>query len=84
ERSDLRLLRAMRWLSLRLGRRVSRALLWPAVAIYLLISPGASRTSRLYLSRALGRPARLADVMRQGLAFASTIHDRVYLLNGRL
>ncbi len=84
ERSHLRLLRAMRWLSLRLGRRASRTLLWPVVAVYLLISPGARRTSRLYLSRALGRPAGLIDLLRQGFAFASTIHDRVYLLNGRL
>ena len=40
-------------------------------------------TSQAYLTRALGRPAGWRDSFRHVLAFASTIHDRVYLLNDR-
>ncbi|MEO7937544.1 MAG: acyl-CoA synthetase, partial [Burkholderiaceae bacterium] len=39
--------------------------------------------SRAYLTRALGRTAKWADSYRHFLSFASTIHDRVYLLNDR-
>jgi predicted LPLAT superfamily acyltransferase len=35
------------------------------------------------LERALGRPAKWRDVFRHYHTFASTIHDRVYLLSGR-
>lgn len=39
--------------------------------------------SRTYLERALRRPAGWTDIFRHYHAFASTIHDRVYLLGGR-
>ena len=44
-------------------------------------APGAA--SRAYLGRALGRPATWADGFRHVFSFASTIHDRIYLLNDR-
>jgi predicted LPLAT superfamily acyltransferase len=73
----------MRWLSLRLGRRVSRWVLPFIVAYFYVAAPQARRASRAYLARALsGRPGA-RDVLRHFHAFASTVHDRAYLLNDR-
>ncbi len=83
ERGSHAALTLMRWLSLRLGRTVSRLVL-PFIALYfLLAAPAARRASRTYLARALGRPATWIDVLRHFHAFASTVHDRVFLLNDR-
>jgi predicted LPLAT superfamily acyltransferase len=83
ERSNLAVLRLMVMLSLTFGRRFCRLLLHPIAAYFVLFSPKARAASRLYLSRALGRKPSLADIYRHFFAFASTIHDRLYLLNGR-
>lgn len=83
ERGSLRLLRVMSWISLRLGRRSSRIALYGISAYFFLFAPQARRHAREYLQRVLGRPATPIDRFRQILAFASTIHDRVYLLNQR-
>jgi hypothetical protein len=48
-----------------------------------LFAPRARRYSRAYLRRALGRWAGWTDGFRHVLSFASTIHDRIYLLNDR-
>lgn len=83
ERGSRPALTLMRWLSFGLGRRVSRWVL-PLVALYYYIAaPAARRASRDYLGRALGRPARARDVLRHFHAFASTVHDRAYLLHDR-
>lgn len=76
-------LRLMTWLSLRLGRRVSRLILYPIAAYFVLFAPAARRASRDFLRRALGRPARMGDGFRHVLAFASVVHDRVYWLRGQ-
>ncbi len=83
ERSNVTLMRFMTWLSLRLGRRVSRVVLMPASLYFMLASPAACKASRAYLSRALGRPANWRDVLRHLITFGATIHDRIYLLNDR-
>ena len=83
ERGSLLLLRMMSWISLRLGRRASRSVLYGIAAYFFLFAPRARRHVREYLQRVLGRPATPIDRFRQILAFASTIHDRVYLLNQR-
>ncbi|MDR1994751.1 acyl-CoA synthetase [Azonexus sp.] len=83
ERSNVLILRVMVWLSLHLGRTLSRVVLYGIAVYFFLFAPTARRASRAYLTRALGRKPRLADGFKQILAFASTIHDRVYLLNGR-
>ena len=83
ERSNLAILRLMVWISLRLGRPVGRLVLHGIAAYFLAFAPAARRASRAYLRRALGRAPTLADLYRHVLAFASTIHDRVYLLNDR-
>lgn len=83
ERSNMAMLRLMAWISLRLGRPAGRVLLHLIATYFLLFAPSARRASRAYLARALGRPARLADGYRHVHAFASTIHDRLYLLKDR-
>jgi predicted LPLAT superfamily acyltransferase len=83
ERGSLLLLRFMTWLSLTLGRRLTRPVVY-GIALYFLVAVPAARTaSRHYLQRVLGRPAGWREMYRHILAFASTIHDRVYLLNDR-
>ncbi len=83
ERGSQSAMRALVWVTLALGRRVGRAFLYPICAYFVLFSRGARRASADYLRRALGRPPRLADVARHYHAFASTLHDRVYLRAGR-
>jgi len=83
ERSNLPALRLMAWFSLRLGRPAGRLVLCGATAYFLAFAPRARRASGDYLARVLGRPPTLAERYRHLLAFASTVHDRVYLLNDR-
>lgn len=82
ERSNLLALRLMRWIAVRLGRRVSRALLHPITLYFLLAGGAASRASADYLARALGRPPRWRERYRHVHHFAATVLDRVYLLRG--
>jgi predicted LPLAT superfamily acyltransferase len=83
ERSNQGVLRLMTWISLRLGRRIARLVLLGISAYFVLFAPSARRASRQYLKRVLGRDANWADGFRHVFSFASTIHDRVYFLNGR-
>jgi predicted LPLAT superfamily acyltransferase len=83
ERGSIALLRIMAFLSLRLGRRVSRTVLYGIAAYFFLFAPSARRHSRRYLRLALGRAPTARDRFRQILSFATTIHDRVYLINSR-
>ncbi len=83
ERSNLPLLRAMRWFATTMGRTASRLLLHPIALWFICAAPGLRRDSRRYLSRALGRPARWRDIYRHVYAFGATVLDRVYLLQGR-
>ncbi|AVO51035.1 acyl-CoA synthetase [Melaminivora suipulveris] len=73
----------MVWISLTAGRTIGRVVLRGIAAYFVLFAPAARRASRGFLARALGRPATLRDVYRHVLWFASTIHDRVFLLSGR-
>ena len=77
------MLRLMTWISLRLGRRAGRCVLPFIVAYFLLFAASARRASRIYLRRALGRSPGLRDHYRHVHTFASTIHDRIYLINDR-
>ncbi|EQD39818.1 lipid A biosynthesis acyltransferase, partial [mine drainage metagenome] len=83
ERGSLALLRLMARFSLRVGRRPGRLVLYVIAAYYFLFAPRARRASRRYLTRALGRRPRPSERFRHVLAFATTIHDRVYLLSDR-
>ena len=81
ERSHVFVIRIIVWLALALGRQASRALLYPICGYFIVFSAKARAASREYLNRALGRRANLRDVFRHYLYFASTILDRVFLLD---
>ncbi len=83
EKSHLAILKLMVWISLTFGRRIGRVVLYGIAAYYVLFAAAARRASRAYLERALGRWAEWSDGFRHVLSFASTIHDRIYLLNDR-
>jgi predicted LPLAT superfamily acyltransferase len=82
ERGSVAAMRALAGVSLALGRSAGRLLLYPICLYFLLFSVAARRSSRAYLQRVLGRPARLRDVLRHYHTFASTLHDRIFLLTG--
>lgn len=83
ERSNLAILKLMVWISLTFGRAIGRVVLVGIAAYFVLFSPKARRFSRDYLHLALNRWAEWADGFRHVFSFASTIHDRIYLLNDR-
>jgi predicted LPLAT superfamily acyltransferase len=83
ERGSALLLRIMMLLSLRLGRPSGRALLHLIAAYFFVFGPTARRAELQYLRRSLGRAPRARDRYRQIYNFATTILDRLYLLNGR-
>lgn len=81
ERGSSFSLSVMTRLSLLLGRRCSRLVLYGIALYFVLFARQARHASQAYLTRVLGRPAGWRDRYRHVLAFASTIHDRVFLLN---
>jgi predicted LPLAT superfamily acyltransferase len=83
ERGSRMLLRAMAHLSLVLGRPAGRVLLRGIALYFFLFAPKARRSMRDYLRRALGRNPTAADRLRLIMNFATSIHDRLYLLAER-
>jgi predicted LPLAT superfamily acyltransferase len=83
ERSNMLMLRIMTWISLRMGRRAGRVVLHLIAAYFLLFSPASRRASRSYLNCVLKRTANWRDLYCHFYSFASTIHDRIYLINQR-
>lgn len=83
ERSNLAILRLMVWISLSFGRGAGRMVLHGIATYFVLFAPASRRASRDYLRRVLGRWAGWRDGYRHVFSFASTIHDRIYLLNDR-
>jgi predicted LPLAT superfamily acyltransferase len=81
ERGSMALLRIMAFVSLHLGRNLSRIPLYGIATYFFLFAPSARRHSRRYLRLALGRHPTARDRFRQILSFATTIHDRVYLIS---
>jgi predicted LPLAT superfamily acyltransferase len=81
ERGSILLLRSMVFVSLRVGRTLSRGLLYGIAVYFFLFAPSARRHSRRYLRLALGRSPSAKDRFRHILYFATCIHDRVFLLN---
>lgn len=84
ERSNAFLLRIMCWISLRLGRRMARGVLYAVAAYFLLFSPRARRASHDYLRRVLPQPEAVRvgwrQLFRHFMSFASVVHDRIYLI----
>ena len=87
ERSNMFWLRVMTWISLTLGRRVARVVLYGIAAYFLAFAPTARSMSRNYLRHvfrlASARSVGWRHLFRHFLGFASVIHDRVYLVNDR-
>lgn len=77
------MLRVMSWISLRLGRTIARSVLHLIAIYFVLFAPDSRSASLDYLPRVLGRPATWLDLYRHFFCFASTIHDRIYLINRR-
>jgi predicted LPLAT superfamily acyltransferase len=83
ERGSRRALQLIIWLALHLGRRACRVLLLPISAYFWLTAPQARRASQDFLKRALGhRPGPFATLQHL-FTFATTLLDRVYLINGQ-
>ena len=83
ERGSLWLLKIMAFLSLHCGRAASRFILYGIALYFFLFGPSARRHSLVYVRLALGRAPAARDRFLQILSFATTIHDRVYLINGQ-
>ncbi len=83
ERGSAGALRLMGWIITRLGYRTAFALLYPIAAYFLLSAPRQRQAARLFLNRALGRPAGWRDLFRLFFTFSATLLDRVFLLDGR-
>src|SRR5712672_2178610 len=64
ERGSRLMLRVMSWISLRLGRRLSRSVLYGIAVYFFLFAPRARRHAREYLQRVLGRPPTSIDRFR--------------------
>ena len=77
------LIRFIVWFSLHAGRGPSRILLRIVTAYFVLTAFAARRASREALRRFLGREPTLAERFGHFFTFASTVHDRVFLLAGR-
>lgn len=83
ERGSTTAIRLMIWLALHCGRTVCRALLVPISSYFLIAAPQARRSSQVFMQRALDRRATWRDTFMHLYVFATTLLDRVYLLNGR-
>jgi predicted LPLAT superfamily acyltransferase len=83
ERSNALAIRFIVWVALTLGRPVARLFLYPICLYFMLFAGEARMASKQYLRKALGREPHIGDGFRHIFTFASTILDRVFLLNGR-
>jgi predicted LPLAT superfamily acyltransferase len=70
----------MIFLSLRVGRPVGRALLYPIALYFIVFASSARRASAQFLTIALGRPPTWRDVFRHFHVHASVLLDRFFLL----
>jgi predicted LPLAT superfamily acyltransferase len=77
-------LRILLAIALGLGRSVSRLVLLPVTAYFLLRRGPERRASRDFLTRALGRQPTWLEVARHFHTFAGITLDRVYFLTGDL
>ena len=66
------------------GRTLSRLVLLPITAYFLVRRGPERRASRAYLSRVLGREPTLLEIARHFHVFAGVTLDRVFLLTGAL
>ena len=83
ERGSRTAIRLMIWLALHCGRTACRVLLVPISTYFLLAAPLARRSSQTFMNRALDRRPTWRDTFMHLFVFATTLLDRVYLVNGR-
>jgi predicted LPLAT superfamily acyltransferase len=83
ERSNVLAIRLMAWVTLNVGRRAGRLLLYPICFYFLLFSQRARRASKMYLRRALGREPTWGDLFRHYYWFAAITLDRTFFLSDR-
>lgn len=83
ERGSLTAMKALAWVTLRFGRSFGRLFLVPICAYFIIFSTASRRSSVSYLRRIFQRKPTWREVLRHYHTFASTIHDRLYLLTGR-
>jgi len=84
ERSNLFWLNTINWIALRIGQWLSRPLLYPISAYFVIFSCRARKAaSRDFLRRVLGRDCNWADVFRHYHTFACTLLDRIYIFGGQ-
>lgn len=83
ERGSRNAIRLIIWLAVHGGRALCRVLLAPICAYFFLTAPLTRRASQAFLHRALGRRAIWRDTFKHLFVFATTLLDRVYLLQGR-
>ena len=74
-------MRILAWFALTFGRRPARLLLYPICAYFLFFGRALRLASTGYLRKVLGREPRLRDGFRHIHTFASTLLDRIFLLN---
>ena len=81
------MLQLMTWISLHLGRKISRCVLYGIAGYFFMANAAARRASRDYLRRILNIPDAAETgwrhIFKHFLSFASVIHDRLYLINDR-
>jgi predicted LPLAT superfamily acyltransferase len=83
ERSNVAAIRLLVWITLALGRRAGRLLLYPVCLYFLAFSPRAGVASRQYLAKVLGRPPSLRERFHHLHTFATVALDRIFFLKGR-
>jgi predicted LPLAT superfamily acyltransferase len=83
ERGSPLLIRFIVWFSRRAGRAPARVLLRVITAYFFVTAWAARRATRESLTHCLGRPPTLAEEFRLFFRFATTVHDRVFLLSDR-
>jgi predicted LPLAT superfamily acyltransferase len=81
EIGSLAMIRCAVWLTRRLGRTLSRALLLPVCVGFAFCRADARAASKAYLGRVLDRRPHAFDVLKHFFTFGTTVLDRVYLLN---
>ena len=83
ERSNLFWLNTINWIALQSGRWLSRLLLYPITAYFVVFSHRSHNASRDFLRRVLGHECGWAEVFQHYHTFACTLLDRIYMFAGQ-
>lgn len=84
ERGSFMWLRVIRWIGLHCPRWLGRLILHGITIYYLCyFNSIVFRGSRKYLSKVLGKPARLRHMYRHYYTFSASIFDRIFLLSDK-